>query len=204
MGDPAYIKAEFDLDIIKARANKTGWWNSVADMCKLVFPYLRLLQAADLNALMLSKVHGHKEQLEAHFQSWLSGTATTTGSSMVINKDMMEELIWPIFKAKHMANQSGLSYWANITTEFVLTAGVLDPEFHDDKLWLWPGTIDTVEAHFHKRYEGTDIENAMHTHVMLYELDLYKDKRGKFTAVHLWLCHDANRNHMNIIPEWQF
>ena len=69
MGDPAYIEAEFDQDVIKARVNKAGWWYGVADVCEFVFPYLQFVRVVDSNAPMLSKFHGHKKQVEAQFQS---------------------------------------------------------------------------------------------------------------------------------------
>jgi hypothetical protein len=56
---------------------------------------------------MLLKVHGRKKQLEAQFQSCLSGAVTATGSGTVITEDIMEELIRPIFKAKDTASQRG-------------------------------------------------------------------------------------------------
>jgi len=111
VGDPAYIEAGFDNDIIKPRVNDTGWWNRVADICEFVFPYLRLLRAADSNAPMLSKVAGRKKQVEAQFGSWISGAVTTTGSGTVIDAALINELIQPIFAAKDHVSQSGPTCW---------------------------------------------------------------------------------------------
>ena len=58
-------KANFDNECIKPRVNNNGWWNGVADVCQFVFPYLRILRAADSNTPMLSKIAGRKLALEA-------------------------------------------------------------------------------------------------------------------------------------------
>jgi hypothetical protein len=199
VGDAAYIEAHFENDIIKPRVNDTGFWNRVADVSQYVFPYLRLLRTADSNAPMLSKVHGRKMQLEEQFKSWLSGAVTTTSSGTVVTDELRDTLIRPIYEAKDHPSQSGPSYWENLTSEFALAAGVLDPEFWSLKPWLWPGAIDAVQAQFRKRYVGPDIESA--TRQMLIELDLYKDKRGKFAPVHLW---PQASDKASMRPAWQF
>ena len=72
-----------------------------------------------------------------------------------------------------------LSYLQNLTSEFTLAAGVLDPEFSGVKPWLWPGAIEALTTQFRKRYNGTQLDED--THQMLSEFDLYKDKREKFS-----------------------
>ena len=109
---------------------------------------------------------------------------STTSSGTVITDAMRDEMIRPIFKAKDVSSQSGPSYWENLSSEFALAAGVLDPEFWDAKPWLWEGAIDAVQAQFRKRYAGNDVDAA--SRQMLTELDLYKDKRDRFAASHLW------------------
>jgi hypothetical protein len=204
VGDPAYIEADLDHDIIKPRVNDTGWWNSVADVCELVFPYLRILRAADSHAPMLSKIHGRKIQLEAQFNLWLNGAVSTTSSGTVITDAMRDEMIRPIFEAKGVSSQSGPSYWENLSSEFALAAGVLDPEFWDAKPWLWEGAIDAVQAQFRKRYAGNDVDAA--SRQMLTELDLYKDKRGRFAASHLWprTLADGSLDRTTMKPAYMF
>jgi hypothetical protein len=148
---------------------------------------------------MLSKVHGRKIQLEEQFQSWLSGAVTTTSSGTAVTDELPDTLIRPRFEAKDHPSQSGPSYWENLTSEFALAAGVLDPELWPLKPWLWPGAIDAVQAQFRKCYVGPDIEGA--TRQMLIELDLYKDKRGKFAPMHLW-PQESDKASMR--PAWQF
>lgn len=184
MGDAAYCEANFEDDIIKFRVNEIGWWNRVADICQFVFPYLRVLRAADSNAPMLSKIHGRKLVLEKQLNSYLSGAVTTTGRGTAIDATVIGELIQPIFDAKDHLSQSGPSYWDNLTSEFALAAGVPDPEFHEGKPWLWPSAIDAVTAQFRKRYSSASIGED--TRKMLSDFDLFKDKRGKFSPAHLW------------------
>ena len=64
-----------------------------------------------------------------------------------------------------------------------MAAAVPDPKFWDMKPWMWPGSIDAVQAQFSKRYVGANVDAALCR--MLEDLDNYKGKRGKFTATHL-------------------
>ena len=204
VGDPAYIEANLENDVVKPRVNDTGFWNGVADVCEMVFPYLRLLRCADSNAPMLSKVAGRKKAVEEKFQGWLDGDVQQTGSGTLITEEMIDELIRPIFLAKDHTSQSGPTYWENLVSEFALAAAVLDPEFHDQKPWMWPGAIDAVEAQFRKRYQGSNVDG--HVRLMMMELDSYKDKTGKFVAAHLWPRRDADGFIIpsTLKPAWKF
>ena len=68
-----YIDEKFADDAIKPRVNDQGWWNNIADMCQLVFPYLRLLRCADSHQPMLSKVAGRKKTMEVYYNKLLTG-----------------------------------------------------------------------------------------------------------------------------------
>ena len=54
----------------------------------------------------------------------------------MIDGELIEMLIRPIYDAKDHAFQSGSSYWENLTSDFALAAAVLEPEFHDLKPWV--------------------------------------------------------------------
>lgn len=82
---------------------------------------------------MLSNVHERKMQVKAQFDAWLDGTETTTGSGMTmytsITPELIADSIQPIYDTNGNVSQSGPSYQPNLTPEFALAAGVLDPEF---------------------------------------------------------------------------